>query len=229
MDRCVLTSLNHMITSPFGCLIFDCDGTLVDSEMICNEALRIQLEREGFQEDMSSLLARYRGAKMQNIVDDLQQRHGSRFSHDFVADYRQIVSALFATELRQVDGIAQALSVMDLPMCVASSGPVEKIRQALDVTGLLQYFDGRIFSSYELGSWKPEPDLFMFAAKSMGFDPAACAVIEDSEFGIQAATASKMRSFWYRPDGTQGPAAAYPGTRVFSAMSQLPAMIMKAQ
>ena len=218
-----------MTTPPFGCLIFDCDGTLVDSEMICNEALRIQLEREGFREDAITLLARYRGAKMQHIVDDLQRRHGSRFSSDFVKQYRQIVSMLFATDLRQVDGVAEALSAMDLPVCVASSGPVEKIRQALEVTGLLQYFDGRIFSSYDLGSWKPEPDLFLFAAKSMGFEPAACAVIEDSEIGIQAATAGKMRSFWYRPDGTQELAGVYPDTRVFSAMSQLPAMVMNAQ
>jgi HAD superfamily hydrolase (TIGR01509 family) len=199
---------------------------LVDSEMICNEALSIQLGREGFQEDASSLLARYRGAKMKNIVDDLQQRHGASFSSDFVGELRQTVSTLFATDLRRIDGIAEALSAMDLPMCIASSGPVEKIRQALEVTGLRHYFDGRIFSSYDLGSWKPEPDLFLFAAKSMGFDPAACAVIEDSEIGIQAATAGKMRSFWYRPDGTQELAGIYPDTCVFAAMSQLPALVM---
>ena len=91
------------------------------------------------------------------------------------------------------------LRAISFPFCVASSGPTSKIRQALRVSGLLSFFGKNIFSSYEIESWKPEPGLFLHAAKIMGFSPARCVVVEDSEVGLQAATAAGMRSLKYTP------------------------------
>ena len=84
-------------------------------------------------------------------------------------------------------------------MCVASSGPPEKIETALQVTGLRDYFGESIFSSYDINSWKPEPELFLHAAKEMGFAVNECAVVEDSLVGIQAARSANMHAILYDP------------------------------
>jgi HAD superfamily hydrolase (TIGR01509 family) len=92
-----------------------------------------------------------------------------------------------------------ALESIQLPKCVASSGPMEKIRQALQVTNLANYFRDDIFSSYDIQSWKPEPDLFLWAANAMGIAPSKCAVVEDSPAGIEAAKRAGMIPFLYAP------------------------------
>ena len=82
---------------------------------------------------------------------------------------------------------------------MASSGPLEKINKALSITGLHDYFDGKIYSSYVVGSWKPDPGIFLHAAKDMGVQPNECAVVEDSPLGITAAKAAGMHSILYDP------------------------------
>ena len=82
-----------------------------------------------------------------------------------------------------------------VPFCVASSGPVEKIRLNLTTANLIDKFEGRIFSSYDIGSWKPEPGIFLHAAKTMGYSPEECLVIEDSIAGIKAAVAGGFKVY----------------------------------
>ena len=89
----------------------------------------------------------------------------------------------------------ELLDRINVPICVASSGPVNKIELNLTTTKLIDYFDGRIFSCYEIQSWKPDPGIYLHAAKEMGFSPHECAVIEDSVFGIQAAKAGGFDVF----------------------------------
>lgn len=181
------------------CLIFDCDGTLVDSELLCNVGLVVKLAEVGIEADATELMHRYRGWKLAKIMQSLESIYGIKLAPNFEPTYRQIISELFENELKPVEGVADLLEEIDLPICVASSGPRHKIEQALRVTGLAPFFGRNLFSSYEIQSWKPEPGLFLHAAKQMGFAPNQCAVIEDSLVGIEGAQAAGMRPIHFDP------------------------------
>jgi len=177
------------------CVIFDLDGTLVDSEGLCNQAFLDLIPQLG--DTVKSLTRRYRGRKLAQIIADLESRLGQTLPDTFEKRYRRRVEELFASDLKPIPGALEMLEVMNFPRCIASSGPLLKIRQALQVSGLAPYFGDSIFSSYEVGHWKPEPGLFQHAAKAMGFVPGQCVVVEDSEVGIEAAKAAGMRAFQY--------------------------------
>ena len=204
------------------CLIFDCDGTLVDSEGLCNLGLQKELLRYGVEENLVDLTQRFRGRKLADICSALSQQHALHLDEDFIHNYRRTVDLLFDEHLQAIPGVIEVLQQLDLPMCVASAGPPKKIRKALDLTGLRRFFGEHIFSSYDISSWKPEPDLFLHAASQMGFAPADCIVIEDSEPGIQAAIAAGMQACWF---GDVGPVATYPQVPRFSSMSELPFLL----
>jgi HAD superfamily hydrolase (TIGR01509 family) len=152
--------------------------------------------------------------------------HGGRSVTDDVGDrYRTLYRDAFEHELQRVDGVDEALAAITLPSCVASSSTVARLRHTLELTGLLARFEGRIFSAEQVAHGKPAPDLFLFAASSLGVAPARCAVIEDSRYGVQAARAAGMRSFGYAGGLTDAAALAGEGTTVFSDMRELPALL----
>jgi HAD superfamily hydrolase (TIGR01509 family) len=206
------------------CIIFDCDGTLVDSEHLCNLGLEQLLKELGIVETMEALLSRYRGHQLANILQDIEDRHKTSLNGDFVPRYRDLVAQLFQDKLEPTKGVIGALKEIRLPKCVASSGPMAKIQQALLVTNLAHYFQGNVFSSYDIQSWKPEPDLFLWAANAMGIAPSKCAVVEDSLTGIEAAKRAGMMPFLYDP-AQQFSNAAGAGHIAFSDMALLPALI----
>ncbi|MGV2123096.1 HAD-IA family hydrolase [Agrobacterium vitis] len=177
------------------CIIFDLDGTLVDSETLCNQAFVDLLP--ALRDPVEILAERYRGKKLASIFIDIEKRIGAKLPSDFEKHYRQRVSELFESDLKPIPGAISMLEQSNYAKCIASSGPPAKIRQALEITGLAQYFGNNIFSSYDIGSWKPEPGLFLHAAKAMGFSPHQCGVVEDSDVGIEAAIAAQMRVFQY--------------------------------
>lgn len=182
------------------CLIFDSDGTLVDSELLNCQALATQLARLGVDCRAEALLERYRGWQLRAELDDLEQRHGVELDAAFVDRFRHRASGLFSDALQAVDGVRTALEQLNHPMCVASNGPLAKLQLALRVTRLEPFFAGKLFSAYEVGSFKPDPGLFLFAAKKMGYAPADCVVIEDSEVGLRAAAAADMNAIFYNPE-----------------------------
>ncbi|MHB1281753.1 MAG: HAD-IA family hydrolase [Acidithiobacillus sp.] len=181
------------------CVIFDLDGTLVDSEGLCNQAFLDLLPQ--LSDTVESLILRYRGKKLAPILADLESRLCQKLPDAFEQHYRQHVAELFSRELKPMPGVLEMLETTNFPKCIASSGPPLKIRQALQVSGLTSYFGDSIFSSYEVGSWKPEPGLFLYAANAMGFMPNQCVVVEDSEVGIEAAAAAGMKAFHYVRNG----------------------------
>ena len=181
------------------CVIFDLDGTLVDSERLCNQAFLDLLPQ--LSDSVDSLTHRYRGNKLAFILTDLENRLCQKLPDTFEQQYRQRVAELFSRELKPMPGVLEMLKATNFSKCIASNGPPLKIRQALQVSGLAPYFGGNIFSSYEVSSWKPDPGLFQYAANAMGFMPSQCVVVEDSEVGIQAAAAAGMKAFQYMRNG----------------------------
>jgi HAD superfamily hydrolase (TIGR01509 family) len=133
-------------------------------------------------------------------VAQIQQWLGRALPEDFAAQVRARTEIAFKARLQPVPGALELVRALRLPMCVASSGPRQKIELSLSLTGLLPYFKDHIFSGYELGSWKPDPGLFLHAAQTMGVPPAQCVVVEDSLVGFQAGVAAGMRVFAYQPE-----------------------------
>jgi HAD superfamily hydrolase (TIGR01509 family) len=127
-------------------------------------------------------------------------------------------------ELEPVDGIVEALDRIGARTCVASSGTHQKMKRTLGATGLWDRFEGRIFSATEVEHGKPAPDLFLHAAARMGVDPAACAVVEDSPFGVEAANAAGMRSFAYS-GGVMPAERLQEADVVFDDMRDLPGLL----
>ena len=182
------------------CVIFDCDGTLVDSEYLCSLGFELLLKNYGVHANANEMVDEFRGKKLDLILRSLESKYKIKLADDFVISYREQVSNLFETDLRAFDGVREALSSIDLAMCVASSGPREKILKSLRLTDLEEYFSGNIYSAYDINSWKPEPDLFIHAANEMGFKASECAVVEDSVVGIRAAKSANMKAILFDPN-----------------------------
>ena len=202
------------------CVIFDLDGTLVDSEGLCNQAFLDLLP--DLKMSLDELVDRYRGQKLAPILADLEKQIHRKIPAGFEEAYRLKVAELFDSELRPMPGASEMLGKLGRPTCIASSGPLEKIHKALSVSSLTEFFGENVFSSYEIDSWKPDPGLFLHAAEMMGFDPENCAVVEDSLPGIQAAGRAGMTSFLY----SQANHIAFPhNSIVFNSMRDLPSLI----
>ena len=179
------------------CLLFDCDGTLVDSERLCNIGLVIKFREYGIELDADELGIRFRGWKLAKIIEALEQESQLKLAEDFVDSYRSIVTNLFETELKPIQYVGETLKNLDHPNAVVSSGPNHKIQQALRICGLTKYFGANIYSSYEVGIWKPDPGIYIYAAKDMGFSAEDCIVIDDSLVGVEAGYRAGMKTLFY--------------------------------
>jgi HAD superfamily hydrolase (TIGR01509 family) len=206
-------------------VIFDCDGVLVDSEAISNRVLVEELQAAGFPVTLEEALRDFVGLRLKTCCEMLHARHGRAVPEDCLARYRARVEAEFRAGLKPVEGVHEALAQIDLPVCVASSGAPEKMRLTLGLCGLWERFEGRIFSARQVARGKPHPDLFLLAAESMGFAPADCAVVEDSEPGVQAALAAGMTAFGY-VGGYNPPPLAELGAVAFRHMRDLPGLLL---
>lgn len=185
------------------CIIFDCDGTLVDSEYLCNQGLEIKLKEYSVTQSTEELMLLYKGMKLAHILDCLQEAHQITFKENFIPTYRAIVENLFEQSLNPCEGVFELLTRIKLPVCVASNGPKDKMEKALHLTSLAPFFKGNLYSAYDINSWKPDPGLFLYAAKQMGFKPEECLVIEDTLVGIEAAKAGGIRTVLYDPHNMQ--------------------------
>lgn len=172
------------------CIIFDLDGTLVDSEPLCNRAFKDLIPTLQLSE--AELISRFRGKKLAKIFAELEALIDAPLPSGFEVSYRAQVEKNFTSSLEAFPGVSTALQSLDLPVCIASSGPQAKIRSALAKTRLTEFFEDRIFSSYDVGHWKPDPGLFLHAAEKMDVSPENCVVVEDSAVGISAALSAGM-------------------------------------
>jgi HAD superfamily hydrolase (TIGR01509 family) len=211
-------------------VIFDCDGVLVDSERLANGVLAALLTDIGLPTTVDESIARYMGRSMPACVDLIEARLGRPVPVGFVDDYYARVFDAFERDLRPVPGVVDALDALragdgaPVATCVASSGSHERIRRSLGRTGLLDRFEGSLFSAEDVDRPKPFPDLFLHAAARMGEPPAACAVVEDSPAGVAAGVAAGMRVFGYA-DLVRAADLEAAGAVVFTDMTQLPALL----
>ncbi len=173
------------------CILFDMDGTLVDSEGLCNQAFLDVIPQLDWP--MEKLIETFAGRKLTWIFERIEAVYGCKLPADIEVTYRRRAAELFETELRAFPGVENALARLDMPFCIATNAPRHKVDHILATTGLARFFQGRIFSAYDIGRWKPEPDIFLYAAAAMNFAPQDCLVVEDSETGIQAGLAANMR------------------------------------
>ncbi|MGG5821681.1 HAD family hydrolase [Falsiroseomonas sp. HW251] len=174
-------------------VIFDCDGTLVDSETLSAEVFAELLAELGHDADPAWILRSFRGRQFATSLEQLAARYGA-LPEDFGQRFRDRADAVYRERLREIEGAAALLGALHHPACVASNAPRAKIEMCLDAAGLRRFFPGeRVFSAYEVGAWKPAPGLFLHAAAAMGADPARCLVVEDSEPGVLAGLAAGMR------------------------------------
>jgi len=220
-------ALGVAMPEPVELVIFDCDGVLVDSERLSVRVEAALLAELGWPITEDEVLERFVGRSDAHMLGEIESALG-RPVPEWTDLYGQQLHAAFRSELTAVDGVAAALDVLDASgtaTCVASSGSHEKMALTLGLTNLHDRFVGRIFSTTEVERGKPAPDLFLHAARSMGVVPSACAVVEDSHYGVAAARAATMRSFGYAGGLTPAAWLEGPGTVVFDDMALLPALL----
>jgi len=205
------------------CLLFDNDGTLVDSERLSSIAYVRLFSNYDVALDADELVTKYKGMQLAKIIEDIADEHNVIVSDNFIPQYRSIVADLFEQELKPIDGIHEALEQLPYPKAVVSSGPPEKIEQTLRICNLTDYFGKNIFSSYDLGSWKPDPEIYLHAAKTMAYSPENCYVIEDSMAGLAAGSRAGMKTFFYNIHNETSPCETITN---FSCMRELPKLIL---
>ncbi|MFJ9414948.1 HAD family hydrolase [Streptomyces sp. NPDC101227] len=210
-------------------VIFDNDGVLVDSEPISNRVLAEYLTESGHPTTYEESVRDYMGGAMHRIHDVVLERSGERLPADFDTTFHGRVFEAFRRELEPVAGVGEVLGKLAADgdaFCVASSGSHERIRVGLKKSGLFERFgEERIFSSQDVGRGKPEPDLFLHAARVMGVAPERCVVVEDSVLGVRAAVAAGMDVYGFTamtPSAALWEAGA---TGLFAEMSELPGLL----
>lgn len=212
----------------FDLVIFDNDGVLVDSEPHACRVLGTLLTEYGLPTTEEEAYAGYTGMSLGTTRGRAETLLGRALPADFEARYHRHLFEAFRGALAPIPGVADVLAGLQLPTCVASSGTHARIRLALETTGLLVHFDGRIFSAEDVTRGKPAPDLFLHAARALGARPERCAVIEDSPLGVEAANAAGMTAFGF--------ARAMPAERltsatggIFRAMDELPRLLARGR
>lgn len=177
-------------------IIFDCDGVLVDSEVLSCECLSELLGECGIalseDEVVELFLGRSTAALLSHYKDD------RRFVPDFfLPELKSRVLQRFGAQLRPIPGIEAVVSQLESPSCVASSSDLDRVRRSLELTGLAPLFGGRLYTAQMVARGKPAPDLFLYAAEQMGAAPQRTLVIEDSISGVAAAKAAGMTAWGF--------------------------------
>lgn len=214
-----------MLPDSIDLVIFDCDGVLVDSEILSVEVDRRLLAEFGWHLTHEQIVHRFVGRSSAHFRAELESHLGRALPDDWEERYLPWYDEAFERDLVAVPGVEHAIERIPWLMCVASSGPHEKIRRTLGLTGLHARFEGRIFSATEVAEGKPAPDLFLHAASRMGVGPSRCVVIEDSRFGVAAARAAGMHAFGFAGGLTPAEWLRGESTTVFDDMSDLPRLL----
>ncbi len=207
-------------------VIFDCDGVLVDSEPIFLRVLHGMLQSFGSKLSFQDCWDKFIG-KTTRAVDAYMKEQGITAPENWAKDFHVQSRSRLENEVLPVPGarqVVEQLAAANVPLCVASNGHPLTVQATLNRTGLLPWFDGKIFSAHEVGASKPAPDVFLHAAKLAGVQPEHCVVIEDSPSGLQAAANAGMPCFAYTPKTNPTPPNLF-GAHPFQTMNTLPDLL----
>ena len=210
-------------------VIFDCDGVLVDSEVLTTKVEVALLAEYGWNTTPAEVIELFLGRSDSYMLAEVERRVGRELP-DWLERYNNERNKAFRDELTTVEGVVDAIDHLEsagFTTCVASSGTHEKMRFTLGLTGLWDRFEGRIFSATQVEHGKPAPDLFLFAAAQMGRTPSGCVVVEDSPAGVAAARAAAMTCVAYASEYVD-PAVFADASAVITSMSDLPPAIEAA-
>lgn len=173
-------------------VIFDCDGVLIDSEILSATILIDQLAELDIQIGFDHVQEHYLGRSFPKVAEEISKCFGCELPQDFEHRYRQKLLAKFQTHLQKTTGIEGVLDRLAIKRCVATSSSPTRVSQSLQLVDLAQYFGEDVFTASEVAYGKPAPDLFLHAAGIMGVVPEKCLVVEDSLPGVEAALAANM-------------------------------------
>ncbi|MBM2713300.1 HAD family hydrolase [Mesorhizobium caraganae] len=189
-------------------VIFDCDGVLVDSEIIAARVEAELLTLAGFEISAEEIAESYAGLTFKDIMMRVEAKSAIPFQASMIDRAEELVDRKLRSDVRAIDGAREAVAAVTAPRCVCSNSRSERIEFMLEKVGLLPFFAGRIFSGLEIPSkkTKPAPDVFLVAAEKLNANPANTFVIEDSVHGVAGARAAGMRVI-----GFTGAAHSYPG------------------
>ncbi len=183
-------------------VIFDNDGTLVNTEVISVQSLVSMAERLGVPITFEEADQRFTGRKLTDCIAEIEQAGGRAFTQDELATQSQFFVDTLEKGLDAMPGAMALLGSLELPLCVASNADLSHVNQCMRLTGLEVYVPPAVrFSAYDINVWKPDPDLFLHAASQMGVAPTDCVVIEDSSVGMQAGVRAGMTVLGYTPHG----------------------------
>jgi len=210
-------------------IIFDCDGVLVDTENLANRRLAEWLSAAGFSTTFEYCRKHFSGRSMVSVQKEIEEATAARLGVDFVERWNAGLPDLFAHGVEAIPYVrdfVETVRAAGIAYCVASSARVSKMHITLGQTGLLRLFEHAMYSATMVARGKPAPDLFLHAAKTMGFAPADCIVIEDSVAGTQAGIAAGMRVFSYHADPFSDPdGLTQAGGILFDDMRQLAGLV----
>ncbi|MFN7225049.1 MAG: HAD family hydrolase [Paracoccaceae bacterium] len=196
-----------------GLVIFDCDGVLIDSEIISAQMLIDALSERGVMIDLPYVAQNFLGRSYPVVMQQIRHEFGLDLPPNFEDDYRERLLEGFRTGLRIMPGVSDVIDALALPCCVATSSSPRRVEMSLRLVGLWDRLGDRVFTASQVARGKPAPDLFQYAADQMGYDPEECLVIEDSLTGIAAARAAGME-VWHFVGGSHmaGLTQSDPGT-----------------
>ncbi|MFB6621271.1 HAD family hydrolase [Streptomyces sp. NPDC056374] len=210
-----------MTLEPAELVIFDCDGVLVDSERIYCRVDREVFASLGAEFTEAEMVEYFVGSPHDMLTAIVEELRGRPLEPGWQTPFTQRYEDALDAELTAVEGVTDVLDALAVPYCLASNGSHASIRKNLGRAGLLDRFEGRMFSARDVARGKPAPDLFLHAAAAMGVAPERCAVVEDSPYGVRAARAAGMRAFGYTGGLTPAARLTGPGTVVFEDMREL--------
>jgi len=207
-------------------VIFDCDGVLVDSEIVFARVLAECLIAVDFPTTIDEAIALGFGKNRATLSAAVATRFGQALPEAFFETLAARSVAAYERELLPVPGVEDLLAASTVPRCVASNGHLVRVRQRLAMAGLLPFFEPHVFSAIQVAHGKPAPDLFLFAAERLGAAPEDCIVVEDSIPGVEAAVAAGMPVIGFCggghcPDGHAGRLLAAGCSHVFARMPDL--------
>lgn len=182
-------------------IIFDCDGTLVDSEGISNTIIAELINESGIAITAEEAIEKFRGTRFAKIVNFMEEATGKPIDYNFELEFRKRSKTKFENELQPIPGVIDFIEALPIPFCIASNGPQIKMETTLPATGLDKYFNNKnTFSAYDIGHWKPSPELFQYSALAMDCPIDKCLVIEDTISGAMGAVNANIDLQVYAPE-----------------------------